>query len=34
VRPLQSVRNGYISRAHGYEQTWDPLQLEEQWLLL
>jgi hypothetical protein len=30
VKPLQSVRNWYISRAHGYEQPWDPLQLEEQ----
>jgi hypothetical protein len=34
VRPLQSVRNWYISRAHGYEQPWDPLRLEKQWLLL
>jgi hypothetical protein len=29
VQPLQSVRNWYIIRAHGYEQPWDPLQLEE-----
>ena len=33
VQPLQSVRNWYISRARGYEKPWDPLQLEEQWLL-
>ena len=24
----------YISHARGYEQPWDPLRLEEQWLLL
>jgi hypothetical protein len=34
VQPLQSVRNRYISRAHSYEQPWDPLRLEELWLLL
>jgi hypothetical protein len=33
VQPLQSVRNWYISRAHGYEHPWDPLRLEELWLL-
>jgi hypothetical protein len=30
VRPLQRVRNWYISRAHGYERPWDPLWLEMQ----
>jgi hypothetical protein len=25
VKCLQSVRNWYISRAHGLEQSWDPL---------
>jgi hypothetical protein len=29
VQPLQIVRNCYISRDRGYEQPWDPLQLEE-----
>jgi hypothetical protein len=28
------LKNWYISRARGYEQPWDPLRLEEQWLLL
>jgi hypothetical protein len=25
VQPLTSIRNWYISCAHGYEQPWDPL---------
>jgi hypothetical protein len=29
-RVLETV----YQHAHGYEQPWDPLRLEEQWLLL